>query len=207
MLEEGGSQERRGRSREKARSSGQRAQERAGLAKRRATSALGLPWVGSNHFCRHRPLPLRSGLALKEPLQIRSHRLAGVGKWCGKGRQEARSGQRGFPAGARHRPLSHSRPRGPGTCPGGDPSLHLPGGRGPLGHCLASLTPTPGPAAEPVGLAGVGGAAVRPPALTVLQAQGRVQNPLRLPARVHLGAAQQEAELSEHQFEDCLQLQ
>lgn len=80
MREEGGSQERRGRSRGKARSPGQRAQERAGLAKRRATSALGLPRAGSNHFCRHRPLPLRSGLALKEPLQIRSHKSAGVGK-------------------------------------------------------------------------------------------------------------------------------
>ena len=89
MWEEGGSQERRGRSRGKARSPGQRAQERAGLAKRRATSALGLPRAGSNHFCRHRPLPLRSGLALKEPLQILSHRSAGVGKWCGKGRQAA----------------------------------------------------------------------------------------------------------------------
>ena len=178
MLEEGGSQERRGRSRGKARSPGQRVQECARLAKRRATSALGLPWAGSNHFCRHRPLPLRSGLALKEPLQICSHRSAGVGKLCGKGRQDARSGQRGFPAGARHRPLSHSRLRSPGTCPRGDPSLHLPGrrghlpggGGGPLGHCLASLTPTPGPAAEPVGLAGVGSAAVCPPVLTVLQA-------------------------------------
>ena len=118
MWEEGGSQERRGRSRGKARSPGQRAQERAGLAKRRATSALGLPRAGSNHFCRHRPLPLRSGLALKEPLQILSHRSAGVGKWCGKGRQGSHSGQRGFPAGARHKPLRYSRLRGPGTCPG-----------------------------------------------------------------------------------------
>lgn len=40
----------------------------------------------------------------------------------------------------------------------------------------------------PVALAGVGGAAVLPPALTVLSAQGHVQDPLFAPALVHLGA-------------------
>ena len=138
MWEEGGSQERRGRSRGKARSPGQRAQERAGLAKRRATSALGLPRAGSNHFCRHRPLPLRSGLALKEPLQILSHRSAGVGKWCGKGRQGSHSGQRGFPAGARHKPLRYSRLRGPGLARG-RPKLASAWGRG-ASWALPSLT-------------------------------------------------------------------
>lgn len=116
-------------------------------------------------------------------------------------------GAAGLPCGGQEQATQPFMSARPGTCPGGDSRLHLPEGGGPPRHCLASLTPTPGPAAEPVGLAGVGGAAVCPPALTVLQAQGRVQNPLRLPARVHLGAAQQEAELSEHQFEDCLQLQ
>ena len=38
----------------------------------------------------------------------------------------------------------------------------------------------------PVGLAGVGGEAVLPPALTVLFAQGHVQDPLFVPALVHL---------------------
>ena len=129
-------------------------------------------------------------------------------------REVVREGAAGLPLGAAGLPCGgqaqatqifpSARPR---DLPGGDPSLHLPGGGGPPGHCLASLTPTPGPAAKPVGLAGVGGEAVCPPALTVLQAQGHVQNPLRLPARVHLSAAQQAAELSEHLFEDCLQLQ
>lgn len=66
--------------------------------------------------------------------------------------------------------------------------MRLPSGRGPPGPCLASLTPTPGPAAVPVGFAGVGCAAVSPPLFTVLPAQGRVQNPLRLPTRVQLDA-------------------
>lgn len=66
--------------------------------------------------------------------------------------------------------------------------MRLPSGGGPPGPCLASLTPTPGPAAVPVGFAGVGCAAVSPPLFTVLPAQGRVQNPLRLPTRVQLDA-------------------
>ena len=41
----------------------------------------------------------------------------------------------------------------------------------------------------PVGLAGVGGAAVFPPDLTVLFAEGHVQDPLFAPALVHLGGA------------------
>ena len=66
--------------------------------------------------------------------------------------------------------------------------MHLPSGGGPPGPCLASLTPTPGPATVPVGFAGVGCAAVGPPLLAVFPAQGRVQNPLCPPTRVQLGA-------------------
>lgn len=75
-----GSQERSSRNRDKARSVSESPQDEAGLAKRRATATLGLPPAGLNHFCRHRPLVLCSGLALKELLQIFSHRSAGVGK-------------------------------------------------------------------------------------------------------------------------------
>jgi len=39
----------------------------------------------------------------------------------------------------------------------------------------------------PVALAGVGGAAVFPPALTVLFAEGHIQDPFFAPALIHLG--------------------
>lgn len=55
------------------------------------------------------------------------------------------------------------------------------------GPCQAPLTSTPVPVAMPVGFASVRCTAVFPPLLTVLLAQGRIQNPLSWPTRVHLG--------------------
>ena len=49
----------------------------------------------------------------------------------------------------------------------------------------------------PVALAGVGGAAVFPPALTVLFAQGHVQEPFFAPLLVHLGEKVRAGRLSE----------
>lgn len=64
-----------------------------------------------------RPLPLRSGLALKEPLRSAHTSWRAWGNSAGRGGRAPARGTRG-PAGARSRPLSHSCPPRPGTCPG-----------------------------------------------------------------------------------------
>lgn len=80
--------------------------------------------------------------------------------------------------GLRHRKrTSHSsHPHIPILCLGGAwkagtfPQVETPKSCFPHGLCQAPLTPTPVPAAVPVGSASVGCAAVRPPLLTVLPA-------------------------------------